>query len=51
MTTTCSPDGGVFETVALMPTIVNWEYKKQGDKGSLEGNTVVTVDRAANKAT
>lgn len=44
-------DGEFFETLTLSPTKFKWQYKKQGDKGSLEGNTVVTVDRAANTAT
>ncbi len=41
-------DGEFYETLTLSPTKFKWEYKKQGDKGSLEGNTVVTVDRAKN---
>ena len=43
-------DGEFYETLTLSPTKFKWEYKKQGDKGSLEGNTVVTVDRAKNTA-
>ena len=44
-------DGGVFyETLTLSPTKFKWEYKQQGDDGSLTGNMAVTVDRAANTA-
>ena len=44
-------EGGLFyETLTLSPTKFKWEYKQQGDDGSLKGNTAVTVDRAANSA-
>ncbi|RZA17504.1 MAG: type VI secretion system tube protein Hcp [Lysobacteraceae bacterium] len=42
--------GEFFETLTLSPTKFKWEYKQQGDDGSLKGNMAVTVDRAANTA-
>lgn len=44
-------DGGeFFETLTLSPSKFKWEYKQQGDDGTLKGNMAVTVDRAANTA-
>ena len=43
--------GGEFsESLTLSPTKFKWEYKQQGDDGSLKGNMAVTVDRAKNTA-
>jgi type VI secretion system secreted protein Hcp len=43
--------GGEFlEQLSLSPTKFKWEYKQQGDDGSLKGNMAVTVDRAKNTA-
>ncbi|MDI1252943.1 type VI secretion system tube protein Hcp [Thermomonas sp.] len=43
--------GGEFhENLSLSPTKFKWEYKQQGDDGSLKGNMAVTVDRAKNTA-
>lgn len=49
VTTTIMPEGGVVETLELMPTIVNWEYKKQSDSGSLSGQTAAKMNRATNE--
>ena len=43
--------GGDFsENLTLSPTKFKWEYKQQGDDGSLKGNMACTVDRAKNTA-
>lgn len=43
-------DGNFYETLTLAATKFKWEYKQQGDDGSLKGNMAVSVDRAANTA-
>lgn len=41
--------GEFFETLTLSPSKFKWEYKQQGDDGSLKGNTQCSIDRAANQ--
>ncbi len=42
------PDGQFYETLTLAATKFKWEYKQQGDDGSLKGSMACTIDRAAN---
>lgn len=42
--------GDFFESLTLSPAKFKWEYKRQGQDGSLQGNMAVSVDRSANSA-